>query len=328
MARAKKTAMSWAVATSPTTPRLRVGLIGAGVFGSRHAAKLVSLEESELVAIVDADRERAEGLARACSTLALPTPEALPGRVDAVVLATPASTHARLARELLEAGLHLLVEKPLAETLSQAETLCQQAETRGRVLRVGHLERFNPAFVEAARALQSPRWMRFERLGPNPGRGLDTDVVREVMIHDLDLLGALGLEAPDEVRAWGAAVFSGRFDVACAHLRWANGLTVELCASRAHGRASRRLLALDSLGWLEVDLAARCVARADGREVRPPPAALGVDPLLEQDRAFVRAALGLSGAAAGASGRDGLRAVALAERIATCLGPGAGECAP
>ncbi|HOX45257.1 MAG TPA: Gfo/Idh/MocA family oxidoreductase [Myxococcota bacterium] len=318
--------MSWAVAKSTGERRLRVGLIGAGYFGARHASKLGGLPEVELAALVDADPERAERLARTCGAAVLPGLEALRGRVDAVVLATPATTHARLAGALLEADLHVLVEKPLAETRTEAEGLCALAEARGRVLRVGHLERFNPAFLEAARSLRAPRWLRLERLGPNPGRGLDTDVVREVMTHDLDLLGALGLEAPDEVRAWGTAIFSGRVDVACASLRWASGLEVELCASRAHARASRRLEALDSLGWLEADLAARSLARADGCVGQAPAAALApeLDPLLEQDRAFARAALGLPGAAAGASGRDGLRAVALAERILASLGAGEG----
>ncbi len=297
-----------------------MGLVGAGVFGARHAAKLASLEEAALVAIVDAERSRAEALARTFGAAALPEPGALLGRVDAVVLATPASTHARLAGELLGAGLHALVEKPLALHGDEAEGLCVEAETRGRVLRVGHLERFNPAFLAFAAALRTPRWLRCERLGPDPGRGLDTDVVREVMVHDLDLLGALGLGAPDEVRAWGQAVVSAQVDVASARLAWRGGPVVELYASRAHARTSRRLEALDADGLLEADLAGRGLWRAGRSPVGPPDAE--VDPLREQDRAFVRAALGLEGAPAGASGRDGAAAVRLAERIAASLAAG------
>jgi predicted dehydrogenase len=301
---------------------LRLGLVGAGYFGGRHAAALAGLPGVRLVAVADADGVRAEALARAHGAEALARPDELARRVDAAVVATPASTHFEIARALLSAGVHLLVEKPLAATGAEAEALCALAVERGRVLRVGHLERFNPAFEAFRARLQEPRWLRLERLGPDPGRGLDVDVIREVMIHDLDLLTALGLGAPELRSVQGGPGSGPGLHVVAVRLRWPSGLEAELLASRAHAQARRGILALDGRGVLEVDLAARRVRRT-GPRAPEEFACERADALSAELEAFLGAILGRL-EPRGADGPAGLAAVRLAERLLEALDrPGA-----
>ena len=170
---------------------LRVGVIGVGHLGRHHARLLGTMPGVQLVGVVDSSEARAQEIAAASNTTAFTDPRALDGRVDAVTVAVPTEGHLEVALGFIERGVHVLVEKPIARTVAEADRMVEAAAARGVRLAVGHTERFNPA-VEAARSLlRSPRFIEAHRLGTFPERSLDIDVVFDLMIHDLDLVLSL-----------------------------------------------------------------------------------------------------------------------------------------
>jgi len=233
--------------------KLRTAVIGAGRLGTFHAQKLSAQADAELVAVVDPIPERRRRLAETCRTEALADYHRLLGRIDAAVVATPTSEHYPIARELLLAGVHLLVEKPLCRTLAEAEELVELARRRGLVLQVGHVERFNPAFVAAAGRIGRPKYVEAVRAGPFTFRSTDVGVVLDLMIHDIDLLLALLGSSVRKVDALGLSVLGGHEDVANARLRFSCGCVATLSACRVSYVPARRmhLWSLDGFGALD-----------------------------------------------------------------------------
>ncbi|MCA8907486.1 MAG: Gfo/Idh/MocA family oxidoreductase [Rhodospirillaceae bacterium] len=211
---------------------LRVAVIGAGFFGSRHVQNYAALEGAELVAVCDADRAMAEAATGRYGGEAIADPETLLGRVDAVSIATPTASHHPLGRMFLDAGIGVLVEKPMTRTLAEADDLIAAAARSGAVLQTGHLERFNGAYAEVCAQARSPRLIVARRIAPFRPRGTDVSVVLDLMIHDIDLVLALAGSAPEEVSAIGGSVFSPTDDFAQATLRFAGGCTASITASR------------------------------------------------------------------------------------------------
>ncbi|MCS7044900.1 MAG: Gfo/Idh/MocA family oxidoreductase [Gemmataceae bacterium] len=241
------------------TSAIRVAVIGVGHLGKEHARILAKMPHVRLVAVADANLDQARAVAQHCGTTAVGDYRGLLDQVDAACIATPTSTHAAIAADFLRRGVHLLVEKPLADSLTDAAVLVQLAQRHGAILQVGHIERFNPAFEELQRRPLQPKFLRAQRLGPFTGRSTDIGVVLDLMIHDLDLMLALTGATVNRVEALGISVFGGHEDVANARLHFTNGCVAELTASRIHPIAQRTLQVWAPEGFADVDFTARRV---------------------------------------------------------------------
>jgi predicted dehydrogenase len=315
------------------SPRpLAVGVIGVGAIGWHHARHLAATPDASLVGVFDIRPERARFVAERVGTRVFPTRESLLREVQAVVVAASTAAHGEVGLAVIEAGLPLLMEKPLAGNLPEAASLVAAAEARGVLLQVGQVERFNRALRAAKPYLDRPLLIEGQRLAPFQQRGTDVPVVLDLMIHDLDLILHLtgGAEA-EEVRAAGAAVLSPFLDVAHARVEFAGGAVASVTASRVAQERIRRLRIYQHDGCLDLDLAAgtgvflRLRARWDPdrpdraggiaeRIVLEAPAA---DALRLELTSFLQA-LRQEGTAV-VSGREGVAAVHLAEQVTAAI---------
>jgi predicted dehydrogenase len=239
-----------------TAARLRIGLAGAGHFGRYHALKVAASPRALLAGIHDPDAARAEAVARETGAPPLSW-EALLAASDAVVIATPAEAHFALAEAALRAGKHVLVEKPMAATLAQADALAAAAAARGLVLQVGHLLRFTAEHKAISERMQRPVYIECVRIAPFKQRGTDVSVILDLMIHDLDLVLALVASPIETVDAIGAPVATATEDIANARIRFANGCVATITASRISLRTERRMRLFSQEGYMAVDFAAR-----------------------------------------------------------------------
>ena len=233
--------------------RLRLAVIGVGHLGKEHARILAGLPGVELVGVVDARASQAEAIAQRCRTQAYTDHQPLLDRVDAAVVAVPTVQHHNVAADFLARGVSLLVEKPLAASVEEADELVALAQRRGALLQVGHIERFNPAFEEMLRRPLQPKLVCCRRLSPFSGRSLDIGVVLDLMIHDLDMLLALVGAPVCEVSALGLSLLSGHEDMAQARLTFANGCVAHLSASRAHPAPVRQMEVWAPEGYVAAD---------------------------------------------------------------------------
>jgi predicted dehydrogenase len=253
-----------------------MAVVGVGHLGKEHARILAGLEAVELVGVADVNGEQAEAIARRLGTEAHTDYAPLLDRVDAACIVVPTSQHFLVAAEFLRRGIPVLVEKPLAATLEEAEALVELAERHGAALQVGHIERFNPAFEELQKRQLQPKFVACERLGPYTGRSSDVGVVLDLMIHDLDLLLALVRSPVRRVEALGVSVFARHEDVANARMDFANGCVATVTASRASPVARRLMHVWAPEGYACVDFARRALTlvqpsealRRDGLDVR------------------------------------------------------------
>lgn len=238
---------------------LRIAVVGVGHLGRHHARILATLPEVELVAVVDTNRQRAEEIAAGAGTQALTDVRELDGRVDAVTIAVPTEQHHAIAMPFLTAGISVLVEKPMARSLVEADEMVDAAIRAGVVLAVGHTERFNPAVEAASRLLVNPRFIEVHRLGTFPERSLDIDVVFDLMIHDLDVVLSLVPAEVESIDAVGVPVLTGRIDIANARVRFANGCIANLTASRISRDRVRKIRFFQPAAYLSIDYAAQKV---------------------------------------------------------------------
>ena len=217
-------------------------------------------DRADLIAVVDTDAARAAEAAAAHGALALADCRELAGKVDAAVVAVPTTAHAEVGCALLEAGIDVLVEKPLAHSLAAADQLIETAERRGRVLQTGHLERFNPAVMELERRATLPLFFEIHRMNVFSPRSLDVDVVLDLMIHDVDIvLGLVGAE-PQEIRAAGISVLSKKVDIANVRLQFPNGCVANLTASRVSTDRVRKLRLFQPKQYLSLDYGSQALA--------------------------------------------------------------------
>jgi predicted dehydrogenase len=235
---------------------LRIGVAGAGYFGRFHALKAAASPRSVLAGVFDRDPTRAAAIAAETGSLALDWPGLLAAS-DAVVIAAPAQAHFALASEALRAGRHVLVEKPIAATLAEADAMAELARQAGRVLQVGHQERFSAARTAVSARMGRPLYIEAARIAPFKLRGTDVSVTLDLMIHDLDLVLALVDNALEAVDAVGAPVASEFEDIANARLRFANGCVATLTASRISLKAERKMRIFAQDSYLSVDFTAR-----------------------------------------------------------------------
>ena len=278
--------------------RLRLLVVGAGHMGGLHARKAASLaDEIELVGITDRHPERAAALAAPLGARSGADPLALAPQAEAAVVAVPTVAHAAVVQSLLAAGLDVLVEKPIAATRSEAEALVAQARAGGRLLVVGHIEWHNAALRAIRPKIRRPRFVEAHRMGPFPGRATDVDIVRDLMIHDLDVVQRLVGEEPESVEGIGVPVLSEQVDIAHARLRFPGGCIANFTASRVSPTPLRKIRFFQADGYISVDFlrhAAVWVRRtaAPGSEPRIDVEPICVEPedaLVEQLRAFVAA---------------------------------------
>jgi predicted dehydrogenase len=302
-----------------TDSKIRIGVVGLGAFGRHHARHYAANEAATLVALADQDASRAAAAAVQYQATATSDPRTLIGKVDAASIVTPASTHASLVRDFLAAGIHVLVEKPLATTAADAADLVQRAEANGLVLQVGHIERFSPAVREIRRRVGQPRRLTTLRRAPWSERTADVDVVLDMMIHDIDHVLSLANSAVASVSASGAAVKGELCDEAEAWLTFANGAVATLSASRVAERVERRLTVTDEAHVFAADLAGPVLAVAERR--RDAPAEVIAFPAHDSLAAEIAAFLNSirTGETPEADGRAGLAAVAVAERLQAAI---------
>ena len=238
---------------------LRLAVIGVGHLGRHHARILASLPGVQLTAVVDTNRSRAEEVAASVGTRAAFDARDLDGQVDAVTIAVPTEQHRDVALPFLRAGVSVLVEKPMARSVAEADELIAAAAASRATLAVGQTERFNPA-VEAARPLLvDPRFIEVHRLGTFPERSLDIDVVFDVMIHDLDVVLSLVHAEVESIEAVGVPVLTGRVDIANARVKFTNGCIANLTASRISRDRVRKIRFFQPAAYLSIDYAAQKV---------------------------------------------------------------------
>ncbi|MEO8294071.1 MAG: Gfo/Idh/MocA family oxidoreductase [Gemmatimonadota bacterium] len=308
--------------------RLPVGVIGVGALGSHHARHLGSLPGAELVGVYDISPERATEVAARTGTQAFRDLDQLLSKVRAVSIAVPTPAHAEVGVRALEAGVGVLMEKPLAVTLDEADRLVEAAGRKRVLLQVGHIERFNRAVRAAQPYLSEPRYMESMRLSPFQPRGTDVAVILDLMIHDLDLvLHLVGGSPATDVRASGVAVLSPHLDMANARVEFANGAVANVTASRMARDRIRKLRIFETTGYFSLDLAA---GTGDFMRLRPdwkPSPEIKLEDIVERIvldapdadalrlelESFVRAVEGEE--RAGVTGEEGRAALALALQV-------------
>ncbi len=233
--------------------RLKAVVIGIGHLGKEHARIYAGHEGIELVGLVDVDLERAQKFASKYDTKAYRSLEEVPTPIHLASVAVPTIEHFNVAKTLLEKKAHILVEKPIAQTLEQASSLVQMAKDAGLLLQVGHVERYNPAFKALQTMLVSPRFIECHRLSPFPERGTDVGVVLDLMIHDIDVVLHLTRSSVKEIRAVGVPVLSPYEDIANARLEFENGCIANLTTSRISLERMRKIRVFESDSYISLD---------------------------------------------------------------------------
>src|ERR1017187_487273 len=233
--------------------KTRLAVIGAGQFGKNHCRVIHESERAELAAVVDTNPARAAEMAAAYGAQALTDFRQVTGLVDAAVVAAPTTAHEPIGRALLESGIDVLVEKPIAQDLAAADRLVESADRHGRILQTGHLERFNPGVIELERRATLPLFFEIHRLNRFSPRSLDVDVVLDLMIHDVDIVLALTRAEPQEIRAAGISVLSGKVDLANVRFQFLNGCVANLTASRVSTEQVRKLRLFQPQQYLSLD---------------------------------------------------------------------------
>ena len=278
-----------------TAGRIRIAVVGVGTFGKQHARVLASLPAANLVAVVDQDIDRAQSVAQEHDCKALGDHRELKGQVDAAVIAVPTAHHAAVGVDLLESGIDLLVEKPIALDLESADALITAARENGRILQIGHLERFNP-IVEAVQEVATlPLFFEIHRMSIFSPRSLDVDVVLDLMIHDLDIVLNLVDSPLDRFEATGIPVLSSKADIASVRLTFENGCVANLTASRVSTEKIRKLRFFQPRQYISIDYTRQdgYVSGVDAAlqlTYRPLKTVKG-EPLVRQAEAFLRAAV-------------------------------------
>ena len=298
---------------------INVGVIGVGHLGQHHARIYAELPQTRLVGVVDIDQTRRAEIGNRLGVAHFGDHRSLLGRVDAVSVAVPTLQHAEVVSDCLEAGVHVLVEKPMAATLEEGRQMVDQAGRKGLVLHVGHVERFNPVGDLIRDRLSNPRYIECHRLAPFQPRGTDVDVVRDLMIHDVDLILSFGLGCINKVKAVGIPVLSSQVDFAHARIEFDNGCVVNLTASRISTGRLRKMRLFQEHLYLSVDLLSRqgIVYRqgttAESSVQEESIQAGDEEPLKRELQAFVQAIQ--SGTPGGVSGEEGLAALELVHTI-------------
>ncbi len=298
----------------------RIGVIGTGYLGRLHARVLIEMPEAQVVGFVDTNDAVASDLTNTLRIRRFDSVAALAKEIDCAVVATPTSTHAAIATELIEAGCDVLVEKPIAADVDEGRRLTQLAARRSRILQVGHVERYNPAITAVAPLLHDVRYLEAERLGVFVGRSLDIDVLLDLMIHDLNLVLSLLDSRVVEVRAVGVPVLTEKVDIANVRLEMANGAVANLTASRVSQERVRKVRFFSSEAYISIDTKEQDVKgfRLVNRAIEP----INIEvekkePLRAELESFLQCARERKRPLV--DGQDGVAAVALAKEVGAAI---------
>lgn len=235
--------------------KLRIAVIGVGHLGQHHARILSRMLDIELVAIVDVDQKRVDAIAREYHSTSYTDYHKIFGLVDAVTIAVPTPLHYQIGKDFLSRGIHCLIEKPVTTLLEEAEELEQISQEKMLVLQVGHIERFNPAVMEAAKHVTNPKYIEARRLGPYVTRATTAGVVLDLMIHDLDIILALVNSEIKELDAIGTKILSDYEDIANARMKFANGCVADVSASRVSMDKLRKIRIFQPDSYMSLDYA-------------------------------------------------------------------------
>jgi predicted dehydrogenase len=300
---------------------IRAGVIGVGHLGQHHARLYASLPEAQLIGVTDQSVERAQTVADRHKARAFRTADELLPHIDVVSVAVPTSGHYAVAKACLQAGKHVLVEKPIAATPAEAQELVQLAKQRGSCVQVGHSERFNPVMTLMRPHLGQPVFIEGHRLSSFSERGTDVDVVLDLMIHDLDLVLSLNPGPVEEVRAAGVAVLSSSIDIANARIQFRSGCVANLTSSRVSTNKMRRLRLFQRDNYLSIDFQTRqgMISRRSAKAGERPTIEVeqfqggDEEPLKLQLASFLHAVA--TGTRPVVSGEDGAAAVDVAHQV-------------
>ena len=251
--------------------KLRVAVVGAGSFGKNHLRVIHNSPHAELAGVLDLDPARASEVAAPFGCPIFSSLEELASQADAAIVATPTVSHSEIGCRLLELGLDVMMEKPISNTLAGAKALVETAQRRGRILQVGHLERFNPAILALESVITTPLFFEVHRLSEFSPRSLDVDVVLDLMIHDLDILLSLTGHKPEEIRAAGISILSSKVDIANVRLQFPGGCIANITASRVSTERVRKLRLFQPHEYISLDYGRQDAVRF---RVKPP---LGID---------------------------------------------------
>jgi len=256
-------------------PNVRIAVIGAGAFGRNHLRVIHQSQDADLAGILDIDPKRAAEAAAPYGCPVFQSLEELAAKADAAIVATPTVTHAQVGSRLIELGLDVLVEKPIAQDPAAARSLLEAAARCDKILQVGHLERFNPAVIALESVVGHPLFFEVHRLSEFSPRSLDVDVVLDLMIHDIDIILSLMRRQPDEIRAAGISILSSKVDIANVRLQFPGGCIANLTASRVSTERVRKLRLFQPHEYISLDY-----SRQDAIRFRvKPPMAIDFAPL-------------------------------------------------
>lgn len=306
---------------------LRAAVVGVGRLGGLHARKYMTLAGVKLCYVADINAQRAREVAAQTGAIALRDHRELAGKVEVASVAAPSRAHYAIARDLMRAGIDVLLEKPMAATLAEARELSAIANDCGRILQIGHLERFNPAIVRLRPLLNQPRFIECHRLAPFTERGTDVDVILDLMVHDLDVILSITSASISSLEAVGVAVLTDNIDVANARIRFADRLIANLNTSRVAARRERKIRFFQSDAYISLDYEAR---RIQIYRKEPPPAGAAFpvisaeqieinegDPLRDEIGAFVQSVQTRLHPEVGPA--DGLRVMELSDQIVEAI---------
>ncbi|NIQ93566.1 MAG: Gfo/Idh/MocA family oxidoreductase [Desulfuromonadales bacterium] len=309
-----------------TTP-LKTGVIGVGYLGRFHAQKYAALPQAELVAVADANIENAEKVAAECSTKAVDDYRELFGEVDAVSIVVPTQLHYQVAKECLEQGIHVLLEKPMTVTVAEADELIAIAKEKNLVLQVGHLERFNSAVLALEPVLSTPQFIESHRLAPFNPRGADVNVVLDLMIHDIDIIQNLVRSPITKIDANGVSVLTDEHDIANVRITFESGCVANVTASRVSMKPQRKMRIFQHDAYISIDFQDKVLSvhRKGDKEMFPGiPEITSEESIFENSDAILAEATAFIDAirndsAPPVTGEDGRQALATAIQISELL---------
>jgi len=304
--------------------RIRTAVIGVGEHGRNHARHYATLPGAELVGVYDVRQDSSRAVAQELGVCAFESLDEVWKAAEAVSIVIPTTSHAVVASEAFRRGVDVLVEKPITRTVEEADGLIREAEAGGRILQVGHVERFNPGAIAAREITQGPLFFEVHRLGVFSPRSLDVDVVYDLMIHDLDLVLWLVGSPAREVRAVGLPVLSDKVDIANARVEFENGAVANLTASRVSTEKVRKFRYFQPSEYVSIDFTRQDVVVVGVDRAESPPqmgfrklVTQPVQPLRAEVEAFVECVRARRPPLAG--GREGREALALAARVMCCI---------
>jgi predicted dehydrogenase len=301
--------------------KIKVGVVGMGHLGKYHLQKYLLMEEVDIAGVADVQKERAEKAAQTCPCPAFTDHRELLDRVDAVSIAVPTKSHYSIARDFLLAGKDVLLEKPMTDTLPEADELIRMAEEKGRILQIGFVERFNPAIVAVSNVIGEPMFIESHRLHPFIERGTDVDVILDLMIHDLDIILHFVRYPVKDVEAVGISILSDKVDIANARITFENGCVANMTASRVTFKNMQKIRFFGLSGYHSVDYSDRGLVSLSRKVTGDGKINIGFnnveigkwDPLEEEIRAFIRSVKTREKPMV--SGREGRQSLELALRI-------------